>query len=54
MKPTLNGQGNGLELKSFMNFGLNSQSKVEKEAWEFLKFMLSEEIQTSPDLNDFQ
>ncbi|WP_028562777.1 ABC transporter substrate-binding protein [Paenibacillus pinihumi] len=53
MKPTLNGQGNGLELKSFMNFGLNSQSKVEKEAWEFLKFMLSEEIQTSPDLNGF-
>ncbi|UVI27942.1 ABC transporter substrate-binding protein [Paenibacillus spongiae] len=36
--------------KSFFNLGMNSKSKVQQEAWEFVKFMLSDEMQSSPEL----
>ncbi|WP_042159565.1 ABC transporter substrate-binding protein [Paenibacillus gorillae] len=49
-KPTMNGKSSGWKMGSFTTFGLNSKSKVKPEAWEFLKFLLSEEMQSSPDL----
>ncbi|GGG85888.1 ABC transporter substrate-binding protein [Paenibacillus radicis (ex Gao et al. 2016)] len=52
-KPTMNGKSSGWKMGSFTTFGLNSKSKVQPEAWEFLKFMLSEEMQSAPELMGF-
>ncbi|MGO4350047.1 ABC transporter substrate-binding protein [Paenibacillus sp. MCAF9] len=52
-KPTVNGQNNGTPFKSYFTLGMNSKSKVQDEAWNFIKFMLSEEMQTSPIVGGF-
>lgn len=47
-KPTVDGNGSGGSFKSFLKLGMNSKSDVQKEAWEFVKFLLSEDMQSSP------
>lgn len=49
-RPTSNGQSGGGEYSSYFTLGLNSKSQVQQEAWEFLKFLLSDEMQSSPEL----
>ncbi|QNK55019.1 ABC transporter substrate-binding protein [Paenibacillus sp. PAMC21692] len=51
--PTTKGESNGIPFRSWFNLGLNSKSKVRQEAWEFMKYLLSEEIQQSPELSGF-
>jgi len=51
--PTLNGQSTGITFRSGFTLGLNSKSEVQAEAWEFVKFLLSEEMQSSPDLKGY-
>lgn len=52
-KPTVTGQNNGTPFKSYFTLGMNSKSKVQDEAWKFIKFMLSEEMQSSPTVFGF-
>ncbi|NIK76442.1 multiple sugar transport system substrate-binding protein [Paenibacillus castaneae] len=52
-KPTVTGQNNGTPFKSNFSLGMNSKSKVQDEAWKFIKFMLSEEMQSSPAVFGF-
>ncbi|MGG6311668.1 ABC transporter substrate-binding protein [Paenibacillus macerans] len=52
-KPTVDGHAGGISVSPFNTFGLNSKSKVQDEAWEFLKFLLSEEMQSSPELEAY-
>ncbi|MCR8641663.1 ABC transporter substrate-binding protein [Paenibacillus sp. N1-5-1-14] len=48
------GEGDkGITFSSRSILGINSKSKMKKESWEFLKFLLSEEMQSSPELNGF-
>ncbi|WP_214626568.1 ABC transporter substrate-binding protein [Paenibacillus agaridevorans] len=49
-KPTVHGDGQGGSFKTYFKLGMNSKSKVQQEAWEFIKFLLSDEMQASPDL----
>lgn len=51
--PTVNGQYSGTGFKSYFTLGINSKSKVQDEAWNFIKFMLSEEMQSSPMVQGF-
>ncbi|MEF2246639.1 ABC transporter substrate-binding protein [Paenibacillus sp. IITD108] len=51
--PTSKGESSGIPYRSWVNLGLNSKSKVQQEAWAFLKFLLSEQIQQSPALSGF-
>lgn len=51
--PTSKGQSSGIPYRSWFNLGLNSKSKVQQEAWAFMKFLLSEQIQQSPELSGF-
>lgn len=48
--PSASGQTEGGQFKAFFNLGINSKSKVQTEAWEFVKFLLSDEMQSSPEL----
>ncbi|QJD86006.1 ABC transporter substrate-binding protein [Cohnella herbarum] len=52
-KPTVNGQNNGTPFKSYFTLGMNSKSKVQDEAWNFIKFMLSEDMQSTPMVGGF-
>lgn len=52
-RPTVNGESSGTSFKSYFTLGINSKSKVQDEAWNFIKFMLSEEMQSSPTLLSF-
>ncbi|MBP1967160.1 ABC transporter substrate-binding protein [Paenibacillus aceris] len=49
-KPTVDGKAQGGGFKTYFSLGLNSKSKVQPEAWEFIKFLLSDEMQSSSDL----
>ncbi|UPK43212.1 ABC transporter substrate-binding protein [Paenibacillus pabuli] len=49
-KPSAGGKKVGVPFKTMDSFGINSKSDVQAEAWEFIKFLLSDEIQASPDL----
>lgn len=53
MKPTVDGQTGGVSFMAYSSFGINSKSQVQSEAWEFLKLMLSEEMQSSPELQAY-
>jgi len=44
-KPKSNGQQAGDYFRPYITIGINEKSSVKDEAWNFLKFMLSEEIQ---------
>ena len=52
-RPTVNGKYNGTGFKSYFTLGMNSKSKVQDEAWNFIKFMLSEEMQSTPMVMGF-
>jgi len=47
--PSLDKKNNQLSFSS-TTYGLNNNSPVKQEAWSFLKFLLSEEIQQSPEM----
>ncbi|OPA73007.1 ABC transporter substrate-binding protein [Paenibacillus selenitireducens] len=44
-KPQANGQQAGDYFRPYITIGINEKSSVKDEAWDFLKFMLSEEMQ---------
>ncbi|MFD3260232.1 ABC transporter substrate-binding protein [Paenibacillus lentus] len=52
-KPLAAGQQAGVTFLTHKKLGLNRNSNVQAEAWDFLKFLLSEEIQTMPGLQGF-
>lgn len=52
-KPLAAGQQAGVTFLMHKNLGINRNSKVQTEAWDFLKFLLSEEMQTMPGLQGF-
>ncbi|WP_158082280.1 ABC transporter substrate-binding protein [Paenibacillus ferrarius] len=49
-KPSANGKKNGLPFKFHYSLGMNSKSGVQPEAWAFIKFLLSDDMQASPNL----
>jgi len=53
LKPTIKGNSEGASYSADSTFGINRGSKVQPEAWEFLKFLLSEEMQSSPELHTY-
>ncbi|WP_162160602.1 ABC transporter substrate-binding protein [Paenibacillus gorillae] len=50
-KPNVSGQKEGSAFRPIYSLGINSKSAVQQEAWAFIKFLLSEEMQASPDLS---
>ncbi|WP_221414093.1 ABC transporter substrate-binding protein [Paenibacillus sp. 598K] len=48
--PSATGKQEGVPFKAIDSLGINSKSEVQSEAWEFIKFLLSDEMQASPDL----
>ncbi|NOJ72685.1 extracellular solute-binding protein [Paenibacillus alvei] len=52
-KPLAAGQQAGGTFVTSNKLGMNRNSKVQAEAWDFMKFLLSEEIQTMPGLQGF-
>jgi len=52
-KPLAAGQQAGDSFTMQMTLGLNANSTVQAEAWDFIKFLMSEEIQTMPDHQSF-
>ena len=44
-KPKANGQQAGGYFRPYITIGINEKSSVKEEAWDFLKFMLSDEMQ---------
>lgn len=52
-KPLAAGQQAGGTFVMNKKLGMNRSSKVQAEAWDFMKFLLSEEIQTLPGLQGF-
>ncbi|MFD1266070.1 ABC transporter substrate-binding protein [Paenibacillus motobuensis] len=52
-KPLAAGQQVGGTFVMNKNLGINRNSNVQAEAWDFMKFLLSEEIQTMPGLQGF-
>lgn len=51
--PSFDGQPSGFAYQATLLIGINSKSEVQQEAWEFVKFMLSEEMQSSPGLGGY-
>ncbi|RXZ83093.1 carbohydrate ABC transporter substrate-binding protein [Paenibacillaceae bacterium] len=49
-KPGTSGKNNGAPFKPMYSWGINSKSNVQEEAWAFIAFMLSDEMQASPNL----
>ncbi len=49
-KPSVSGNQEGIPYKAIDSLGINSKSDVQPEAWAFIKFLLSDEMQASPDL----
>ncbi|WP_195572255.1 ABC transporter substrate-binding protein [Paenibacillus sp. 1001270B_150601_E10] len=49
MTPSMDKKHNQIAF-SAASYGLNNNSPVKQEAWEFLKYLLSDEMQQSPDL----
>ncbi|GGG52126.1 ABC transporter substrate-binding protein [Paenibacillus radicis (ex Gao et al. 2016)] len=49
-KPSASGQKDGAPFKPAYSLGINSKSDVQQEAWAFVKFLLSDEMQASPNL----
>ncbi|WP_088548498.1 ABC transporter substrate-binding protein [Paenibacillus aquistagni] len=44
-RPTSNGQSPGGFFRTYKTLGINANSDVKEEAWDFVKFMMSEEMQ---------
>lgn len=47
--PVLDGES-GMDVDIYYEYGINSNSKSKGAAWKFIKYLLSEEMQTSPEL----
>lgn len=52
-KPHVNGQKSGVSFQGNKSIAMNANSKVKPEAWEFIKFLLSEDVQAQPRLQGF-
>jgi len=50
LPPTAAGTSSGLPFQSMGSYSINAKSGVKDEAWQFLKFMVSPEMQQSPEL----
>ncbi|RCW49556.1 ABC transporter substrate-binding protein [Paenibacillus prosopidis] len=53
LRPPGTGQDEGMPFKSSLVLGLNANSKVKNAAWSFVKFLLSEEMQSSRAMMNF-
>ncbi|QHW34015.1 carbohydrate ABC transporter substrate-binding protein [Paenibacillus rhizovicinus] len=53
LNPPGTGEDEGLPFTSDLAFALNARSKVKPAAWEFVKFLLSKEIQAAPSMMAF-
>ncbi|MFE5317634.1 ABC transporter substrate-binding protein [Paenibacillus sp. NPDC056579] len=51
--PSLGGKKGGITITSDLMFGINEKSKNKAEAWKFLQFLLSENIQSKPGMMGF-
>ncbi|XOK59235.1 ABC transporter substrate-binding protein [Paenibacillus elgii] len=47
------GKGGGISLSSDLMFGINEKSKNKAEAWKFLSFLLSKNVQSAPGMVGF-
>ncbi|MBD2862832.1 ABC transporter substrate-binding protein [Paenibacillus oceani] len=52
-KPHSSGQRSGVSFEPTNQIAMNANSKVQRDAWEFVKFLLSEEIQSNPRQSGF-
>ncbi|WP_253957164.1 ABC transporter substrate-binding protein [Paenibacillus oleatilyticus] len=52
-KPKGEGQKAGGFFHAYRKMGINEKSAVKKEAWDFIKFLMSEEMQPSPERAGF-
>ncbi|GMX66070.1 hypothetical protein Elgi_53410 [Paenibacillus elgii] len=52
-KPKGEGQKAGDFFRTYRTMGINEKSAVKKEAWDFIKFLMSEEMQPSPERAGF-
>jgi ABC-type sugar transport system, periplasmic component len=43
------GMGQGVTFRAGILLGINARSSVKQEAWEFMKFLLSEDMQSAPE-----
>ncbi len=50
--PVLDGES-GMDISIYYEYGINNNSKSKGAAWKFIKYLLSEEIQESPELYVF-
>ena len=53
LQPPGTGDGGGIPFKSNQVLGLNAKSNVKNEAWSFVKFLLSEEMQADQAMMNF-
>lgn len=51
--PSDGGKNGGITLSSDLMFGINEKSKNKTEAWKFLQFLLSENLQSKPGMKGF-
>ncbi|BBI32642.1 ABC transporter substrate-binding protein [Cohnella abietis] len=49
-KPSAAGDKKGAPFRASYSLGINSKSEVQQEAWEFISFLLSDEMQEDPNL----
>jgi len=47
------GGGKGIAFTASSLFGINANSKMQQEAWDFMKFLLSEDMQSFPEFKGF-
>ncbi|PZM66465.1 hypothetical protein DOE73_06450 [Paenibacillus dendritiformis] len=47
-QPSFDGKNEELAFRTSLNLGLNANSAMKQEAWDFLKFLVSEEMQLAP------
>lgn len=52
-RPKGEGQKAGGFFRTYRTMGINEKSAVKKEAWDFIKFLMSEEMQPSPERAGF-
>lgn len=53
LKPNANGQHGGSYFRTYKTLGINAKSAVKEEAWDFIKFMLSDEMEGRSDSAGF-
>ena len=51
--PLYNGKRNAKSFELYRSFAINEKSELKEEAWEFIKVLLSDELQSSPDNHGF-